>query len=363
MALPARMEAAEMLDLSFNDEPSKKDVMMWNGFLQSVFKINSGLRSNQAKVIHAFQEGRDCLHLLRTGGGKSITFQLPSVLEPGMLVLVISPISALIREQVLKLQDLGVKAALLGNDTDGNVDEMDNVQILYMNPECLFTGSEPTKNMVRLKDRHQNGVKRISLIAIDEAHKVFEWRSFRPAYAAVMQMKVHFPSVPLHMHTATMTKSMQETSVTQILRNPVVLRFTTNRPNIYYRVLNYTPPTLSTQPDGSVRENWIQTAKSIVRNTNNMTALIYTSTAKSASALTASLLELNKVAAFYKGRSHQTVSDRESTQDNHLSGGLQYLCATSAYGVGIENPKDENVLTVGMPGTCIEFIQQAGRVG
>ena len=106
---------------------------------------------------------------------------------------------------------------------------------------------------------------------------------------------------------------------------------------LYYRVLIYTHPTLSTQPDGTVRKNWKETPKSIVRNTKNKIALIYTSTAKCTSALTASLLKLNK--------------------DNHLSGGLQYLSVTSAYGVGIENPKDENVLTVGMPGACIEFIQ------
>ena len=109
-----------------------------------------------------------------------------------LIILVISPISALIQEQVIKLQGLGEKAALLGNNTDGDVAQMDDVQILYMNPE--------SKNMDRLKDTHQNDIKRISLIAIDEAHKVYEWQNFRPAYAAVMGLKKPF-SLCSHSHT------------------------------------------------------------------------------------------------------------------------------------------------------------------
>ena len=118
-----------------------------------------------------------------------------------MLVLVISPISALIREQVMKLQKLGTNAALLGNDTEGNVEDMDHIQILYMNPECIFNGKDPTKNLLRLKERHNTRIKIISLISVDEAHKLFEWKSFRPAYGALMDIKTPFSNCsPTHAH-------------------------------------------------------------------------------------------------------------------------------------------------------------------
>ena len=181
-------------------------------------------------------------------------------------------------------------------------------RITYMNPECLFNRFEVTKNMDRLKDTHQNNIKRISLIACDEAHKVFEWQNFRPAYAAVMGLKKHFPSVPIHIHTGTMIKEIQAASVSSVLTNPVIQKFLTNRPNIYYRILSYSPPTLKTQPDGSVGENWRAGAKAIIKETNDESPLVYTYTAKSATYLTMSFMELNKNA-------HQSVSKREIVQD------------------------------------------------
>ena len=122
-------------------------------------------------------------------------------------------------------------------------------------------------NRIDLMKRHENGEKEISLIAFDEAHKLFEWGIFRPAYREMAKMKSYFPLVPSHLHTATMTKSMQDISVKEILENPIILTYTTNRPNIYYRVLSYSPPTLVTHPNGTKTENWKKVASSIIRET------------------------------------------------------------------------------------------------
>ena len=136
------------------------------------------------------------LNIVRTGGGKSLCFHLPSVLQPDQLVFVISPITALVREQVLKMLDLGINAALLGNETNADVLKMDSVQILYCNPESLFVGPnvQKSKNMENLFARHETGEKKISLVAIDEAYKVFEWGSFGVAFK-VMKIKEYFPSL------------------------------------------------------------------------------------------------------------------------------------------------------------------------
>ena len=85
---------------------------------------------------------------------------------------------------------------------------------------------------------------------------MFEWGSFRVAFKEVKKIKEYFPSVPLHLHTATMTKQMQDESITKILKNPVVLKSTSNCPNIYYRVLSYSPPSTITNPNGNKVENW-----------------------------------------------------------------------------------------------------------
>ena len=100
--------------------------------------------------------------------------------------------------------DLGINAALLGNETSADVLKIDSVQILYCNPECLFVGPnvQKSKNMENLIARHETCEKKISLVAIDVAHKVFEWSSFRVVFKEVMKIKEYFPSVPLHLHTA-----------------------------------------------------------------------------------------------------------------------------------------------------------------
>ena len=110
-------------------------------------------------------------------------------------------------------------------------------------------------------------------------------------------------------------------------------------------------------------ENWQKEAATIIKSTKDGEALIYTAFARSASALTTSLIQMGKIAAEYKGLANQSISDRKIVQDQHLSGNIKYLVATSAYGVGIENARQHTVFNLGIPKTIIEWIKYAGRVG
>ena len=156
---------------------------------------------------------------------------------------------------------------------------------------------------------------------------------------------------------------MQNESITKILNNPVVLKSTSNRPNIYYRVLSYSPLSTITNPNGKKVENWQKEAATITKSTKDDESLIYTAFARSASALTTSLIQLGKIAAEYKGLANQSISDCEIVQDQHCNGNIKYLVATSAYGVGIENLRQHTVFNLGIPKTIIEWIQYADRVG
>ena len=145
---------------------TEPELMLWNGYVNKVFKISSKLHEHQAQVMKCVTYGKDLLNIVRIAGGKGLCFQLPSVLQPDKHVLVISPITALVREQVLKMLDLGINAALLGKETNADVLKMDSVQILYCNPESLFVGPnvQKSKNMENLIARQETGEKKISLM-------------------------------------------------------------------------------------------------------------------------------------------------------------------------------------------------------
>ena len=160
-----------------------------------------------------------------------------------------------------------------------------------------------------------------------------------------------------------MTKQMRDESITKILNNPVVLKSTSNRPNIYYRVLSYSPPSTITNPSGKKVENWQNEAATIIKSTKDDESLIYTAFARSAGALTTSLIQLGKIATEYKGLANQSISDRKIVQDQHGNGNIKYLVATSANGVGIENSRQHRIFNLGIPKTIIEWIQYACKVG
>ena len=189
--------------------------------LQKYWKHDS-FRTVQEEIINAVLEGKDTLALLPTGGGKSICFQVPAMMNDG-LCLVISPLIALMRDQVQNLQNKGIKAIALTGGINENeiIDLLDNCQ--YGNYKFLYLSPERLQNdwiLERIKNLP------INLIAIDEAHCVSQWgHDFRPAYLKINMLKDFFPKIPFLALTATATERVQKDIIEQLnLDNPAFFK-------------------------------------------------------------------------------------------------------------------------------------------
>ena len=201
--------------------------------LQKYWK-HDAFRSPQQEIIESVLKGQDTFAIMPTGGGKSICFQIPALMKEG-ICLVISPLVALMKDQVANLQSRNIKAIALtgGIGTEEMIDLLDNCQFgnykfLYLSPERLQSDW--------ILDRIKN--LPINLIAIDEAHCVSQWgHDFRPAYLKIALLKNHFPEVPFLALTASATKRVQEDVITQLeLEQPVVFKKSFARENIGYMV-------------------------------------------------------------------------------------------------------------------------------
>ena len=201
--------------------------------LKKYWKHDS-FRSPQDEIIQSVLDGKDTFGLMPTGGGKSICFQVPALMKDG-ICLVISPLVALMKDQVQRLQNLNIKAIALtgGIQSDEMITLLDNCEFgnykfLYLSPERLQSDwiLERIKNLP------------INLIAIDEAHCVSQWgHDFRPAYLKISKLKTHFPKVPFLALTASATQAVLEDVILQLnLEKPVVFQKSFARKNIAYMV-------------------------------------------------------------------------------------------------------------------------------
>ncbi|MCA8965372.1 MAG: ATP-dependent DNA helicase RecQ, partial [Planctomycetes bacterium] len=199
----------------------------WFGF--------STLRPLQREAIDAALDGADALVVLPTGGGKSLCYQLPPLLQD-RLTVVVSPLIALMQDQVdgLRLQGVPAAAAHSNLDADARAElrslaASGELRLLFVAPERLF--QEPFLRWLRGQD--------VAAIAIDEAHCISQWgHDFRPEYRRLAELRAMFPQVPFHAYTATATPRVQEDILTQLqLREPRVLVGTFDRPELNYRVL------------------------------------------------------------------------------------------------------------------------------
>jgi ATP-dependent DNA helicase RecQ len=199
--------------------------------LQKYWK-HEAFREPQDQIINSVLEGKDTFALLPTGGGKSICFQVPALMQDG-ICLVISPLVALMKDQVQRLQKLDIKAIALtgGIRSDEMITLLDNCEFgnykfLYLSPERLQSDwiLERIKNLP------------INLIAIDEAHCVSQWgHDFRPAYLKISVLKTHFPKIPFLALTASATKPVLEDIIIQLgLEKPVLFQKSFARKNIAY---------------------------------------------------------------------------------------------------------------------------------
>ena len=313
--------------------------------LQSVFGFSS-FRPNQEAVCQSVTAGEDALLVMPTGSGKSLCYQLPGLARGGT-TLVISPLIALMDDQVRKLKDLGLAAECIhsGRDRESSrqacVDYIKgNLQFLFIAPERLRVPGFPEMLAKR----------KPSLIAIDEAHCISQWgHDFRPDYRMLGQYLPSFRPAPALALTATATPLVQKDIATQ-LGLATVKHFIHGfrRENIGIEIVEALP---SNRP---------LLARSILLEAGNRPAIVYTPTRKQAEALATGWAREFRVAGYHAGLD---ANRRRRVQEEFMSGKLDVMVATTAFGMGIDKADVRTVIHTAFPGSLEGYYQEIGRAG
>jgi ATP-dependent DNA helicase RecQ len=319
--------------------------------LQEYFGFNK-FKDSQEKVIESLLAGHDTFVIMPTGGGKSLCYQLPAMISEGVAIIV-SPLIALMKNQVDLVRGYSsndeVAHFLNSTLTKKEIIEVHGdllsgkTKMLYVAPETL-TKQENLDFFSDLK---------ISFFAVDEAHCISEWgHDFRPEYRRLREMMIQInPDIPVIALTATATPKVQSDIVKNLdLKDPHIYISSFNRPNLYYEILP------------KIKKN--QTDESIVRFIKSMktkSGIIYTLNRKTTEEL-AGILMANgiKAVAYHAGLDGKLRSDR---QDQFLNEDVQVICATIAFGMGIDKPDIRFVIHYNIPKSIENYYQETGRAG
>ena len=299
----------------------------------------------QEEIINKVLAGRDTLVLMPTGGGKSLCYQLPALRSKG-LTLVVSPLIALMKDQVDGLKANGVPAGMLNSalpaQETSQVQEQarqGSLKILYVAPERLALPAF---------QRFLQSLE-VSLIAIDEAHCISEWgHDFRPDYRNLKALREEFPGVPVIALTATATKQVREDIVTQLgLRKPEIFISSFNRPNLTYTIQP------KTDPLGSLLR--------MLEKHQGQSAIVYRFSRKATEETALELSERGYSALPYHAGLERDV--RRETQEKFIRDQIQIVVATIAFGMGIDKPDVRLVVHYDLPKTVEGYYQETGRAG
>jgi ATP-dependent DNA helicase RecQ len=312
--------------------------------LKQFFGFDS-FRPLQEEIIRDSLAGRDVLALLPTGGGKSLCFQLPALARAGLTV-VVSPLISLMKDQVDALQASGVAATFLNSSLKADEARVrlrglhsGEYRLLYVAPERMMLSGF-------LSDLRRWNV---NLLAIDEAHCISEWgHDFRPEYRRLAELRQHFPEVPLMALTATATERVRLDIVKQLhLREPQRYVASFNRPNLMYRVLG--------------KSKAYDQVLNFVNSRANESGIVYCQSRKSAESV-AERLSADGVMArpYHAGLDAQ---ERSSNQELFLRDEVRVICATIAFGMGINKPNVRFVVHHDLPKNVEGYYQETGRAG
>lgn len=319
--------------------------------LQEYFGFDK-FKGTQEKVIESLLAGHDTFVIMPTGGGKSLCYQLPAMVSEGVAIIV-SPLIALMKNQVDLVRSYSsndeVAHFLNSTLTKKEIKEVHDdllsgkTKMLYVAPETL-TKQENLEFFSDLK---------ISFFAVDEAHCISEWgHDFRPEYRRLREMMVQInPDIPVIALTATATPKVQSDIVKNLdLRSPNVFISSFNRPNLYYEVL---PKIKKAQTDESIVR--------IIKGMAGKSGIIYTLNRKTTEEM-ADLLNANgiKSVAYHAGLDSKLRAER---QDLFLNEEVQVICATIAFGMGIDKPDIRFVIHYNIPKSIENYYQETGRAG
>ena len=308
----------------------------------------STFRPGQRDVIDAVLHGHDCLCIMPTGGGKSLCYQLPSVARKGT-TLVVSPLIALMKDQVDSLQQLGIDAAFVNSTLTSSEQEERLMRLAAGEYEMLYVAPERFRSP-RFRDALRK--TQIQLLAIDEAHCISEWgHDFRHDYARLGEFREQLGKPQTIALTATATTDVREDVLKQLqLSDPKVFVAGFARDNLYYRVENHRS-----------KQSKQQALLDFLRETPG-TGIIYTSTRATCEEVRDLLLNESrrKVIAYHGGL---MPDERRHLQEVFMSGEAEIVVATNAFGMGIDKADVRFVIHYNVPGSLEAYYQEAGRAG
>ena len=302
-------------------------------------------RPMQEEIIQAVYDQKDVVVLMPTGGGKSICFQIPAVTMPGTCI-VISPLIALMKDQVEGLKSNGISAAFMNSSLSGmemmavqNDLAREKIDLLYVSPEKAVT-----RDFISFM-----GNIKVNMIAIDEAHCISSWgHDFRPEYTKLKFLRKQFPTAPIIALTATADRLTRKDIEDQLgLKDPERFTASFDRPNLSLTVL----------PGRNRREQIV----SFVKSKPNQSGIIYCLSRKSTEKLAASLNKNGiKAAHYHAGLPSQM---RSEVQEDFINDNIPIICATIAFGMGIDKSNVRWVIHYNLPKNLEGYYQEIGRAG
>ena len=305
-------------------------------------------RPGQQGIVEALLAGHDVLGVMPTGAGKSVCYQIPAALSPGV-TLVVSPLISLMRDQVDALNDLGLPAAFINTTQTPDEQAMvfaqaaaGQIKLLYVAPERLETG--------RFRDFAARTP--ISLIAVDEAHCVSQWgQDFRSSYLGIGDFIAGLPQrPPVGAFTATATERVRRDIVGLLgLRNPAVTVTGFDRPNLYFDVVKL---------ETKYKAAWVAR---YVADHPDESGIVYCATRKTTEALADTLNQMGHPAVAYHGG--MSPDAREAAQRDFITDKVPVVVATNAFGMGIDKSNVRFVIHHNMPESIEAYYQEAGRAG
>lgn len=315
--------------------------------LKTYFGYDS-FREGQGEIIDTILSGRDALAIMPTGAGKSLCYQVPALLLPG-ITLVVSPLISLMQDQVKSLNEAGIHAAYINSSlTEGQINKALSFaaqgvyKIIYVAPERLETASFLSFAL------HTP----ISMVTVDEAHCISQWgQDFRPSYLKIIDFVEQLPGNPIiSAFTATATEVVKN-DIARILKlkNPNIVVTGFDRENLYYQVEHLT---------GKQKDIFIQ---NYIETHPNESGIIYCATRKNVDTLYEKLLKQGiSVTRYHAGMNNDI---RKKSQDDFIYDRAQVVIATNAFGMGIDKSNVRFVIHYNMPQSMENYYQEAGRAG
>jgi ATP-dependent DNA helicase Q1 len=324
--------------------------------LSQSFRLQN-FRENQLEIIQSTLSGKDCFVLMKTGGGKSLLYQLPAILEFPKITLVVSPLLSLIQDQEDQMNGF-VRNSCVSFSSGMSVTEQNEnwnkirdvnsgVMMILVTPERVFKSNKLKSELQKLEEQN-----RLGRFVIDECHCACQWgHDFRPDYAKLQVLRQHFPQVPILAVTATASEQVRKESaqIFQLSRNHAFFRSTADRPNLTYQV----------RPKDS---NVIQDMTDFIKEKHPRSAgIVYTYSKKDADTVARELGLQGIVASAY--HSDVTPVRKKAIHQSWMKNRTQVVVATIAFGLGINKPDVRFVFHHTLSKTLESYYQESGRAG